>query len=150
MSGWERTHRRYRLVYAVADDIANGGPEAIEKWQAAIDLEYGGLDEFLLDVQRRWYNAVDAHLDMVLESSAGADGTVPGVMQRVRESDGGLLAVLEAFEGHAALSAGARRHQAIMLALTGMDERAADTPRQRKPKKWHALFKSERRGTRTA
>lgn len=98
MSGWEQTHRRYRLVYAVADDIARRGPAARNDWQPAIDAEYGGTEVFVLDVRRRWYNAVEAHLDDV--------GTqrLTEVEAAVARANRPLRVLLEAFSDHPALA----------------------------------------------
>lgn len=72
MSGWERTHRRYRLVYAVADDVAQHGAMATARWQSTIDAEFGGTEGFLLDVRRRWLTAVTAYSDHVAAPEAEA------------------------------------------------------------------------------
>lgn len=72
MSGWERTHRRYHLVYDVASDVAQHGAAGVDKWRRAIDAEFGGLDGFLLDVRRRWFTAVEAYSDHVAAPMAEA------------------------------------------------------------------------------
>lgn len=91
MSGWEQTHRRYRLVYAVADDIARRGAQAKGKWQPTIDAEYGGLDAFLLDVRRRWFNAIDAHSE---------DGPMHEIQRTVTAANRPLRVLLDAFADH--------------------------------------------------
>lgn len=72
MSGWERTHRRYRLVYAVAEDVRRNGKAAVTRWQGAIDAEFGGPEGFLLDVRRRWLTAVAAHSEAAVPEAAAA------------------------------------------------------------------------------
>ncbi|MGH3518609.1 MAG: hypothetical protein ACRDQ7_14565 [Haloechinothrix sp.] len=125
MSSWERTHRRYRLVYAVADAIALRGPEVIDEWQAAIHAEFGGMDGFLKDVQRRWYTAVDAYLDTVLEDEpADMDAAVAEIMWSVATTDRGLRLVLDGFADHPALAEGDAYHRRSLLALTGVDQDA--------------------------
>lgn len=103
MSGWEQTHRRYRLVYAVADDIARRGPAARQDWQGAIDREYGGTDVFLRDVQRRWNTAVEAHLDdLGTQRLAEVEGAVSKANKPLR-------VLMDAFAGHPVLAAMGRR-----------------------------------------
>lgn len=91
MSGWEQTHRRYNLVYAVAEDIARRGAQAREKWQPMIDAEFGSLDAFLLDVRRRWFNAVDAHSE---------DGGMSEIQRTVTRGNRPLRVLLDAFADH--------------------------------------------------
>ncbi|MPY99918.1 MAG: hypothetical protein GEU97_18385 [Actinophytocola sp.] len=98
MSGWEQTHRRYQLVYAVAADVERHGPAAMTEWQRAIDVEYGSMDAFLLDVRRRWDLAVTARLDG-RRCQRRAD-----VEAEVGRVNAGLWAVLSAFADHPALA----------------------------------------------
>ncbi|MFB9730201.1 hypothetical protein [Haloechinothrix salitolerans] len=96
MSGWERTHRRYELVYAVADDVARHGPVALDEWQRAIDAEYGSTDAFLLDVRRRWDLAVVARME--------EDRPLDDIEAEVSRTNAGLRAVLRRFADHPALA----------------------------------------------
>lgn len=99
MAGWEQTHRRYRLVYAVADDIVRRGPAARDVWQGAIEAEYGSTADFLYDVLRRWRNALDAHSDEV--------GTrrLEEIEAAVSRANAPLRALLDAFAAHPVLAA---------------------------------------------
>ncbi|MPY80059.1 MAG: hypothetical protein GEV04_16690 [Actinophytocola sp.] len=107
MSGWEQTHRRYRLVYAVAQDVARRGQDAIDAWQHEIDAEYGGTDAFLLDVRRRWDLAMAARIE---------DGRrLADVEAEVGRANAGLRAVLSQFAEHPAL-AGRGRTPAVSIA----------------------------------
>lgn len=125
MSSWEQTHRRYRLVYAVADAIAVRGADVVAEWQADIEQEYGDLAAFLADVQRRWYTAVDAYLDTVLEDSPpDMAAAVAEITRTVSETDRQLKIVLDAFAGHPVLVAGDASHRRMLLALTGVDQDA--------------------------
>ncbi len=100
MAGWEQTHRRYQLVYAVADDVERRGTAAMDEWQRAIDAEYGSTDAFLLDVRRRWDLAVAARMD---NGARLAD-----VEAEVGRANAGLRAVLTRFADHPALAARGR------------------------------------------
>lgn len=104
MSGWEQTHRRYRLVYAVAEDIARRGPAARNEWQQTIEAEYGSVDNFVSDVRRRWYNAVDAHLDDVRTKRLAE------VEAEVSKANRPLRVLLEAFAGDQVRTEDGSRH----------------------------------------
>lgn len=91
MSGWERTHRRYQLVYAVADDIGKRGPGVKGKWQPMIDAEFGGLDAFLLDVRRRWLMAIDARSE---------DGPLHEIHAAAVRDNKSLWSLIKAFADH--------------------------------------------------
>jgi len=93
MSGWQRTHRRYQLVYDVASDVARHGAAALTKWRRAIDAEYGGVGDFLLDARRRWLTAVAAYSDCSAAPAAEA-------ARRNKE----LRALLDAFAEHPVLA----------------------------------------------
>lgn len=125
MSNWEQTHRRYNLVYSVADAVALRGPVAVEEWREPIEREFGDVAGFLRDVQRRWYTAVDAYLDVVLEDEpADMSVAVAEIVQHVSETDRQLRVVLDAFANDPVLAAGDAYHRRALLALTGVDQDA--------------------------
>jgi len=109
MAGWEQTHRRYELVYAVAADVARRGPVALDEWQARVEAEYGSTDTFLLDVRRRWDLAVTARLD------GRRCQRLAAVEVEVGRANADLREVLTAFADHAAL-AGRTRTPAVSIA----------------------------------
>lgn len=94
---WERTHRRYRLVYAVAGAVAVRGPRALASWTSRIEAEYGTVETFRLDVLRRWNMAVDARLE--------TSSTLTQVEADVARSNRQLQILLTALENTAALEA---------------------------------------------
>lgn len=95
MSGWERTHRRYRLVYAVAEDISKQGPEAKGRWRQKIEAEFGGLDSFLLDVRRRWLMAIEARSE---------DGPMHEIHDAAVRGNRSLWALISAFADHSVIA----------------------------------------------
>lgn len=98
MSGWEQTHRRYELVYAVAADVARRGAVAMDEWQAQVEAEYGSTGIFLLDVRRRWDLAVTARLD------GRRCQRLAAVEAEVGRANADLREVLTAFADHPALT----------------------------------------------
>lgn len=92
MAGWEQTHRRYRLVYAVADDVVRRGNIALTSWTATIEAEYGTMETFRLDVRRRWNMAVDAQLD----DASGR--TLAEIYAYVAKANGPLFALVSALQ----------------------------------------------------
>lgn len=61
---WETTHRRYRLVHTVLDEIARTGrPEVPVALRADVAAEFGDFWGFLAEVRRRWDRSFDARLD---------------------------------------------------------------------------------------
>lgn len=107
MSGWEQTHRRYQLVYAVADDVARRGQVALEEWQPAIEAEYGSTDAFLRDVRRRW--------DLAMAARIEDDRGLADVEAEVGRANATLRAVLVRFADHPAL-AGRSKTPAVSIA----------------------------------
>jgi len=60
MTGWNAAKRRYRLVHQAAEDIVQNRQRGLTRWQPAIEAEYGNLDNFLRDIQRRCFTTVPA------------------------------------------------------------------------------------------
>src|SRR5215472_14155816 len=107
MTGWNTAKRRYRLVHQAAADIARGGQRGLAQWQPTIEAEYGNVDNFLRDIQRRYFTTVLARLDSVIEANP-ADPQAPAAAvfaeaARVRPH---LWQVLGGHAGHAALAEG--------------------------------------------
>ena len=107
MPGWAQVRRRYRLVHEVTSDFGRTGPGALVEWQSAIEAEFGDLGSFLRDVQRRYLTAVHARLDAVLESdSTDLEALATSVLAELAASYPSLLALLDAYAGHSALTDG--------------------------------------------
>ncbi len=133
MSGWERTRRRYRLVHDFARDFASDSTSALAGWKTAIEAEYGDLDQFLRDVQRRCFAAVDARLDSVLEAGpADPSASVVAIFAEVNRIYPELVRILEEYAGHPALAEGNARFRRSVLSTTGVDP-AALLPRGSHP-----------------
>lgn len=119
---WERTHRRYRLVQGVLADVARSGVSVLPRWDAEIGEEFGGLAEFLSDVQRRWYEVVNARLDVVLEDAPNdpREAALELWRQVARQFPAGR-ALLVAYADHPVVADGDAHHLRRLHAATGLD-----------------------------
>lgn len=122
MVGWEQARRRYRLVHDVADDFATRGPVALAAWEPAIETEFGGLDGFLRDVQRRFHTTTEARLDAMIEAPpADPARSVIAVLDEVAEIHPGLRRLLDTYADRPALAEGTARFHRSVRAATGVD-----------------------------
>jgi hypothetical protein len=76
MTGWDTAKLRYRLVHQAAADIARNRQRGLIRWRPTIEAEYGTVDNFLRDIQRRYFTTVLARLDAVIETNP-ADPKAP-------------------------------------------------------------------------
>jgi len=125
MTGWDTAKRRYRLVHHAAADIARNRQQGLTRWQPAIEAEYGTVDNFLRDIQRRYFTTVLARLDSVIETNP-ADPQAPAaaVFAEAARVHPHLWQVLGGHAGHAALAEGSARFRRSVLAATGVDPAA--------------------------
>ncbi|MFG2002762.1 hypothetical protein ACGFNU_26740 [Spirillospora sp. NPDC048911] len=128
---WSRTHRRHQLVHEVLADIGTDGRPEIPVWrQAEVDAEFGGLGQFLVQVQVRWYRAFDARLDALLEAwpqdpPAALDELWLGLSDTMPTA----RLLLDAHLDHPALEPVHVRHQLMLHAATGIYRKPDDWPR---------------------
>lgn len=121
---WAKVHRRHDVTYAVAEDVAQSGRDALAHWRLAIDTEFGGLGGLLQDVQRRWYAAFDARLDAVLATGHADRDAVADLWATVGETLPTLRSVLDTFADDPALDRIRAHHRELLFATTGIDESA--------------------------
>ena len=125
MSGWNTAKRRYRLVHHAAADLAQSGQRGLIPWQPAIEAEYGSLDNFLRDIQRRYFTTALARLDSVIETNpADPQAPVAAVFAEVASVHPDLWQVLHDHASHPALAEGSARFRRSVLAGTGIDPAA--------------------------
>jgi hypothetical protein len=125
MTGWNTAKRRYRLVHQAAPDIARDGQQGLTQWQPAIEAEYGNVDNFLRDIQRRYFTTVLARLDSVIETNpADPQAPIAVVFAEVASVHPDLWQVLRDHAGHPALAEGSARFRRSVLAGTGVDPAA--------------------------
>ena len=125
MTGWDTAKRRYRLVHQAAPDIAGDGQRGLTQWQPAIEAEYGNVDNFLRDIQRRYFTTVLARLDAVIEANpAEPRASVAAVFAEAARVHPDLWQVLQDHPGHPALAEGSTRFRRSVLAGTGIDPAA--------------------------
>jgi len=125
MTGWNAAKRRYRLVHQAAEDIVQNRQRGLTRWQPAIEAEYGNLDNFLRDIQRRCFTTVLARLDAVIEANpADPQTSVAAVFAEAARVHPDFWQVLGDHAGHPVLAAGSARFRRSVLAGTGVDPSA--------------------------
>jgi hypothetical protein len=125
MTGWNTAKRRYRLVHQAAADIARNRQSGVTRWQPAIEAEYGTVDNFLCDIQRRYFTTVLARLDPVIETNpSDPQAPIAAVFAEVARVHPDLWQVLRDHAGHLALAEGSARFCRSVLAGTGVDPAA--------------------------
>lgn len=125
MTGWTTANRRYRLVHQAAPDIARDRRRGLTQWQPAIEAEYGTVDNFLRDIQRRYFTTVLARLDAVIEASPADPHTaLAAVFAEAASVHPDLWQVLADQASHPALAEGSARFRRSVLAGTGIDPAA--------------------------
>jgi hypothetical protein len=122
MTEWDRARRRYRLVHDLAAAFEKKGPQALtERWSELV-AEYGDLDHFLRDVQRRYLTAVYTRLDEVIEEASGDPETaVAAALAAVAEVYPAFRRLLVEYADHPALAEGKARFRHAVLSATGVD-----------------------------
>lgn len=122
MTEWERARRRYRLAHDLAAAFERKGPRALTERQAELVAEYGDLDHFLRDVQRRYLTAAYTQLDGVIEEASGDPKTaVADALAAVAEVYPAFRRLLEEYADHPALTEGKARFRHAVLSATGVD-----------------------------
>ena len=122
MTGWDTATRRYRLVHQAAADIARNRQRGLTQWQPAIEADYGTVDNFLRDIQRRYFTTALARLDAVIEANpAHPQAPVAAVFAEIASVHPDLWQVLQDHAGHPALAQGFVRFRRYVLASTGID-----------------------------
>ncbi|WP_433179363.1 hypothetical protein [Actinoallomurus sp. CA-150999] len=122
MTEWERARRRYRLVHDLAAAFEKKGPRALADRQHEVVAEYGDLDRFLRDVQRRYLTAAYTQLDEVIEQASGdPKGAVADALAAVAEAYPAFRRLLEEYTDHPALAEGTARFRHAVLSATGVD-----------------------------
>jgi hypothetical protein len=122
MTGWDRARRRYRLVHDLAAAFEKKGPQALTERRSELVAEYGDLDHFLRDVQRRYLTAAYTRLDGVIEEASGdPEAAVADALAGVAEVYPAFRRLLEEYADHPALAEGKARFRHAVLSATGVD-----------------------------
>ena len=122
---WDRVHNRYRVAAWVLDDVRRSRrPETISRWSDEIEEAFGDLDSFLRHIQRRWYTALAARVDQILEEQVSdRQAAVRAAWQELTRLEPASRLLLDAYAGHPALEHGERRHSEMLgAALTPTPE----------------------------
>ena len=136
-AAWERTHERYRVAGAVLAEIRrSGGIDAVAAWAEDIEAAFGDLDAFLQHVQRRWYTALAARVDCILEEGVDdRQAAVRAAWSELADLDPASRMVLDAYAGHPALQHGERQHSRLLAAALTSPPEATDEPGVTEPRR---------------
>lgn len=108
---WEDYERRKHLMDAVLADVtASGGWRLPDRWRPEIAATFGDEAGFALALYPRWFSALSARLDAVLEElPADLAGAAEREAWRLARERPAMIAVLSAYAGHPSLAAARRR-----------------------------------------
>lgn len=117
-TAWRRVHDRYQLAARVLAEVRRSRQSEIPtRWADDIEAVFGGVDGLLQHVQRRWYTALAARVDALLEEGAmDRQAAVRAAWSELARVDPASRLLLDAYAGHAALSHGERRHSTLLAA----------------------------------
>jgi hypothetical protein len=115
-AAWDRAHNRYEVAARVLDDVRRSRhAETLTRWSDEIEAAFGDLDAFLRHVQRRWYTALAARVDRILEDEVwDRQAAVREAWEELARLDPASRLVLDAYSGHPALEHGERRHSQLL------------------------------------
>lgn len=127
-AAWQRVHNRYRVAAGVLEDVSrSGSAETISRWSDDVEAAFGDLDSFLRHVQRRWYTALGARVDQILEEEVSdRQGAVRAAWQELSGLDPASRLILDAYADHPALQHGERRHSHLLGAALRPPHEAGD------------------------
>jgi len=133
-AAWERVHDRYRVSRVVLEEVGRSGrADAVSAWADEIEAAFGDLDAFLQHVQRRWYTALAARVDAVLEQDvADRQAAVRAAWSELAGVDPATRVVLDAYAGHPALQHGERAHTRLLGAALASPPQPRVIARQRR------------------
>jgi hypothetical protein len=116
---------KFRRVADVLDGVARTGrPDGARL--DAVAAEFGGLDAFLLALHHRWWTAVYAHLDALLEDPpADFEAGVARLWADMAARQPGLRVLLDAHAARPALAAAERGQRERLRADLGVELPAA-------------------------
>ena len=112
---------QHRTLTAVLADIARTGrPEITRPEEVA--TAFGDPDGLLRLAQHRWYAAVYAHLDALLEDPPpDLPAAVGGLWRSLAARHAPVRALLDAHAHHPTLRAADRHHRRVLLETVGVD-----------------------------
>lgn len=110
---WKDYERRQRLMDGVLDEVAASGDWSLPRQrQPEISETFGDDAGFALALYPRWFSALSARLDVVLEElPADLAGAAEREATRLARERPAMIAVLAAYADDPALSAARRREE---------------------------------------
>jgi hypothetical protein len=110
---WETYRRRESVMDGVLEDVAASGDWRIpDRWHQEIEETFGGEAGFAGALYPRWFAALSARLDPVLEARPAdlPDAAARAARQLARERPA-LFALLAAYRDHPVLAEARRRER---------------------------------------
>lgn len=121
---WERVHRRNRVVRDIADRAAGRRSALTDDDLRAVDAEFSGIDDFLLQLHDLWVRAFDARLDGVLECApSDRHAAVAELCDGLARDLPGARRILDEYADEPGLARAVARHDRRLLDATGVDRR---------------------------
>lgn len=109
---WKDYERRQHLMDSVLDDVAASGWHLPAQRQTEITETFGDEAGFALALYPRWFSALSARLDAVLEElPADLAGEAERAAVRLARERPAMIAVLSAYADHPALAAARRQER---------------------------------------
>lgn len=110
---WKDYERRQRLMDTVLGDVAASGDWSLPRQrQPEISETFGGEAGFALALYPRWFSALSARLDAVLEELPDdLEGAAEQEARRLARERPAMIAVLSAYVDHPELAAARHREQ---------------------------------------
>lgn len=115
-----RVRTRHQLLEAVLADVARTGDPVVTHVDE-VRAEFGDVEAFLLAAQHRWYTAVYAHLDAVLEDPADVPGSVARMWWQLAAAMPALRALLDAHSEVPIVAVVDAQHRHRVLCDVGVD-----------------------------
>ncbi|MEJ3656854.1 hypothetical protein WEH80_28230 [Actinomycetes bacterium KLBMP 9759] len=132
---WEQTHRRQALLTTVLADVEASWQPLVTRIDEVIE-EFGDVTAFLLAAHHRWYTAVLARIDVVLEDQQlDPPDAVAEIWTALAQRHAALRALLDAHRDEPALIAADEHYRELVLRDLGVDLAAltrTSIPRQRR------------------
>jgi hypothetical protein len=113
-TAWTRVHQQYDVAQRVLKLAGTeGDPNVLGLFEREIDAAFGGLDGFLLHLERRWYLCLEALLDTLLDEQGHGTVEPASLAAEIALRRPMMQEILSAYADHPALGDAPRRHPSL-------------------------------------